>query len=66
MAAAAGATGVRSWLQAHHITWLTPVRMRRITIGLCTVALGVSTVGFSGSTHPAQAERPAPAAAADR
>jgi hypothetical protein len=49
MAAAAGATGVRSWLQARHLTWLTPRRMKFVTIGLCAAALLVSTVGLSGS-----------------
>jgi hypothetical protein len=50
MAAAAGATGVRSWLQAHHMTWLTPRRMKAVTIGLMVIALLVSTIGLSGST----------------
>jgi hypothetical protein len=63
MAAAAGATGVRSWLQAHHLTWLTPARMHRVTIALMVVALAVSTIGFSGSTKPAHPHRPAAHAA---
>jgi hypothetical protein len=50
MAAAAGATGARSWLQARHRTWLTPRRMRAATIALCVAAFGVSAVGLSGST----------------
>ncbi|MDX6701732.1 MAG: hypothetical protein QOF26_1958 [Baekduia sp.] len=50
MAAAAGATGARTWLQTHHLTWMTPIRLRRVTIGLCAAALAVSTIGFSGST----------------
>jgi hypothetical protein len=49
MAAAAGATGVRSWLQAHHLTWLTPKRMKIVTIALMVAALLVSTIGLSGS-----------------
>jgi hypothetical protein len=53
MAAAAGATGVRSWLQAHHLTWLTPRRMKAVTIGLMVAALLVSTIGLSGSTGSA-------------
>jgi hypothetical protein len=53
MAAAAGATGARSWLQAQHVTWLTPRRMRAATITIFVVAGGVSTVGLSGSTTPA-------------
>lgn len=50
MAAAAGATGVRSWLQARHLTWLTPRRIRAATIALFVAAFGVSSVGLSGST----------------
>ena len=50
MCAASAATGFRSWLQAHHFGWLTPRRMRALTIGaLCAAGL-VSTIGFSGST----------------
>jgi hypothetical protein len=62
MAAAAGATGLRSWLQARHLTWLTPRRLRAITVALFAAALLVSTVGISGSSraahrvaHPARA-----------
>lgn len=50
MAAAAGATGVRSWLAAHHLTWLTPRRMRAVTIGLMVAGLLASSVTLSGST----------------
>jgi hypothetical protein len=63
MAAAAGATGVRSWLQAQHLTWLTPKRLKGITIALFVAALLVSTVGFSGSTQPTPARHHAVAAA---
>jgi hypothetical protein len=65
MTAAAGATGARSWLQAQHLTWLTPRRMRGVTVGLCVAALGVSSVGLSGSgasAHHAHHAAPAPAA----
>jgi hypothetical protein len=50
MAAASAATGFRSWLQAHHFGWLTPKRMRAITIGAMCAAGLVSTIGFSGAT----------------
>jgi hypothetical protein len=49
MAAAAGASGVRAWLQAHHLTWLSEARMRAITIGLLVAMLAVSSVGLSGT-----------------
>jgi hypothetical protein len=56
IAAASAATGFRSWLQNHHFGWLTPRRMRALTLAaMCTAGL-VSTVGLSGSsTAPASA-----------
>ena len=50
MAAASAATGFRSWLQTHHFGWLTPRRMRSMTIAAMCAAGLVSTIGFSGST----------------
>ena len=55
MAALAGASGVRSWLQAHHLGWLTPKRLRIVTITVFVVATLVSSVGLSGSTKAAPA-----------
>jgi hypothetical protein len=52
MMAASAATGFRSWLQTHHFGWLTPKRMRALTIGAMCAAGLVSTVGISGSTAP--------------
>jgi hypothetical protein len=53
MAAASAATGFRTWLQSHHFGWLTPRRMRSLTLAaMCTAGL-VSTIGVSGSTPPA-------------
>jgi hypothetical protein len=52
MAAASAATGFRSWLQTHNFTWLTPRRLRNLTIGAMCAAGLVSTIGFSGSTAP--------------
>jgi hypothetical protein len=46
----AGATGARAWLQAHHMTWLTPGRMKAATIILFAVAILVSSFGISGSS----------------
>src|SRR5437763_861078 len=57
MAAAAGASGARAWLQAHGSTWLTPRRLRLATIALMVAAFGVSTVGLSGSTSKLGAAR---------
>jgi len=56
IAAASAASGFRTWLQNHHLSWLTPKRMRRLTLAAMCAAGLVSTVGFSGST-------PAPAGA---
>ena len=59
MAAAAGASGARAWLAAHHFTWLTPRRLRMATTALLVTAGLVSTVGLSGSTAaPAKALPP--------
>lgn len=49
LAAMTGATGVRAWLQAHHLTWLTPTRLRKVTIALFAVAILVASVEISGS-----------------
>jgi hypothetical protein len=62
MAAAAGATGARTGLQAISHRWLTRRRLRIATIALIVGAFGVSSVGFSGSTAPPQAPQHAPAA----
>ncbi|HEY2397423.1 MAG TPA: hypothetical protein VGH78_00385 [Solirubrobacteraceae bacterium] len=54
--AASAATGFRSWLQSHHLGWLTPRRLRALTIAAMCAAALVSTVGISGSTpSPAHA-----------
>jgi hypothetical protein len=60
--AAASATGFRSWLQSRGFGWLTPRRLRALTIAAMSAAALVSTVGLSGST-PASAHHGAPAAA---
>ena len=65
MATMAGATGVRAWLQAHHLTWLTPARMRAATIALFIAATLIASVGISGSS-PAPVHHPASAAHASR
>jgi hypothetical protein len=62
MTAAAGATGLRAWLQTRGWTWLTPTRLKRVTIAACVAAALVSSVGISGSTHSADAHHAPPAA----
>jgi hypothetical protein len=62
MAAASCATGFRSWLQTHNFTWLTPRRLRALTIGAMCAAGLVATIGFSGTT-PNTGARTASAAA---
>jgi hypothetical protein len=56
MAAAAGASGVRSWFQAQHMTWLTPRRLRTATIGLFVLAFGFSSITLSGSAATPHAQ----------
>jgi hypothetical protein len=63
MAAASAATGFRTWLQNHHFGWLTPKRMRSLTLAAMCLAGLVSTVGVSGSTLPPAAAHAAQAAA---
>jgi hypothetical protein len=65
MAAAAGATGIRSWLQAQHLTWLTPKRMQTATLALFIAAFGISSIGLSGSS-PVPAKHAAPVRLAPR
>jgi hypothetical protein len=62
MTAAAGATGVRTWLQTRGWSWLTPKRLKRATIAAFIAATIVSSVGISGSAHPTPAHHAASAA----
>jgi len=50
--AASAATGFRTWLQNHHFGWLTPRRMRALTLSAMCAAALISTVGVSGSSAP--------------
>ena len=60
MAAMAGASGARSWLQARHETWMTPGRMKVATASIFAAAAIGSTVGLKGSSPPSH---PSPQAA---
>ena len=62
MTAAAGATGLRSWLQTRGWSWLTPKRLKRATIIAFIAATIVSGVGVSGSSQPTPAHHAAPPA----
>jgi hypothetical protein len=63
MAAASAATGFRTWLQTHNLSWLTPRRLKALTLGAMCAAALVSTIGFSGSSVPTQGHPPAGASA---
>lgn len=52
MTATAGAAGIRAWLATRAFGWLTPKRMKAITIGLIAFALLASTVLIGGSSTP--------------
>jgi hypothetical protein len=49
MGSTAAASGIRSWLHTRRFEWLTPERMRRVTIGLVIAALVASSTLVSGS-----------------
>jgi hypothetical protein len=49
MVAATGVAGTRSYLQSRRWSWLTPTKLRRMTIGLFVLGLLGSTVLISGS-----------------
>jgi hypothetical protein len=63
MAAMAGASGARSWLQNQHATWLTERRVKAATAGIFVAATLGSTVALKGSSPPAH-HLPAPTPAA--
>jgi hypothetical protein len=45
-----GASATRSWLQAHHATWLTPRRLKVGTVVIFTAATIGSSATLSGSS----------------
>jgi hypothetical protein len=63
MGAGAGATGTRAWLAHRGFRWMTPGRLRAITLALLAGAL-VAASTLSGSTPHAPHGAPSPAYAA--
>lgn len=47
--AVGSASGIRAWLRLRGGAWLTPPRMRMITVALLTVAVIASGLSFDGS-----------------
>jgi hypothetical protein len=64
LAAMTGASATRSWLQAQHITWLTPKRMRVATVVLFTAATIGSSATLGGSSTPVKHAPQSPASVA--
>jgi hypothetical protein len=52
MTAGAGVTGTRAYIAARHFSWMTPRRLRAITVTLLTGGLLASATLVSGSTQP--------------
>jgi hypothetical protein len=50
MAAVGTASGTRAWIASRHFSWLTPRRMRALTIALVVAALIASATLVSGSS----------------
>jgi hypothetical protein len=49
MGTMAAANGTRAWLGKRYFSWLTPVRLRRVTVALFSAALLASALLMSGS-----------------
>jgi hypothetical protein len=49
MTATASASGIRAWVAQRNWNWMTPRRLRAVTIGLIAAALVVSAVSLGGS-----------------
>ena len=58
MTAASGATGARSYLATRGWSWLTPQRLRRITMVLLVAALAASAFLVGGSAPASRAAAP--------
>lgn len=64
MVAASGATGVRAWLTSHLPCWMTPKRLRVLTMTLFAVTTLASSVTLSGTSVPKQSSPASDAAPA--
>jgi hypothetical protein len=64
MAAVGTASGTRAYVASRGFSWLTPARLRTLTIVLALAALSVSAILVSGSGQPPAHHSPAPPAAA--
>lgn len=62
MTTGAAVSGARAWLGTRNFRWLTPVRLRRITVSLFAAGLLASALLVSGSGapggHPSQGSAP--------
>jgi hypothetical protein len=63
MTAGAAASGTRAFVAARHFSWMTPRRLRALTVALLAAALLASAGVVSGST--AKPHQPAAQPAAD-
>jgi hypothetical protein len=52
MSSGAVATGTRTWLASRRFSWMTPERLRRVTVLLIAAALIASATLVSGSSAP--------------
>jgi hypothetical protein len=52
MTAVGSASGIRAWVANRHFAWLTPSRLRAVTIVLFAAAMIASATLVSGSAAP--------------
>jgi hypothetical protein len=57
MTAGAAATGARAYVAARRPSWLTPLKLKRLSA--CLLVAGVLGAGFAASHQPADAGRDA-------
>lgn len=64
MGVGATASGTRAYVAAKHFSWVTPRRLKAITMTLIASALVASALVFGGSTPPTSDQGVPPAALA--